>query len=110
MFQRFQDLKDKAIKPFIGEASMPAVPDRGWLPDPNNEYRQRKFENRGEQFIYFVTSGSTGYMRDGEYFDISGASISQKEYDRIIVTLGIEDEVGVSGKFHADDYWAKKGE
>jgi len=109
VFDRYKALFDKAKKPFVGDASLPADPDHGKLYDYDKN-ETKPFDNRGEQLIYFVTSGSLGYLSNGKYFDISGSSISEDEYNRIIVTLGIEGEVGSQGSLHADDYWRLQGE
>ncbi len=109
MFARYKEIFDKALKPFIGEASLPADPHHGSLYDPITN-KSLPFGNRGEQLIYFSTTGSSGYMSDGKYFDISGSLITEGEYNRIVIALGLEDDFGPTGKYHADDYWGRKVE
>lgn len=59
---------------------------------PYGEYYQPDvFNNFGEQVIFFTTSGSSGYMEDGKYRDISGARITENEFREVISQAGIEN-------------------
>lgn len=116
--ERFEEVMARVRRPVIGEAGQPPkfgyqydeqgkpILDsngypyyfcgehvlKGYLGYADDKYK-REFENRGEQVIFYTTSGSTGYGSTGgsKYFDISGAGISEDEYNRIIVQLGLED-------------------
>jgi hypothetical protein len=86
----FGEIIEKFGSKFTGKALEPVdnpygTGERWW------KEHKSDFNNRGEQVVYFVTSGSTGYMQDGVYWDISGAEISEKEYNEIIVALGIQE-------------------
>lgn len=64
---------------------------------PYGEYGDPdKFMNRVEQIKFFVTSGSSGYMRNGKYYDISGADIGEDEMRVTVTGAGMLDSLNPS--------------
>lgn len=86
MFDNFRKNVLSVIKKkFDGIAGQDPRPQYGW-------YSEQKcpFNSFGEQVIYFATSGSSGYMKDGIYRDISGAKILEGEYIEVVSQSGLK--------------------
>lgn len=86
MFERIREMLATKIKgKFTGVAEQPPR-------SPYGEYYQSPspFNNFGEQVVFFATSGSSGYMKDGVYRDISGAKITEGEYIDIVSQSGLK--------------------
>jgi hypothetical protein len=79
MFDRLHEILNSSKAKFLGYGERPAK-------SPYGEYYQNPspFKNYGEQVIFFATSGSSGYMEDGVYRDISGAQIREAEFIQIV--------------------------
>lgn len=84
MFDKLRKVLNAANVKFIGIGDKP-------VRSPYGEYYQTPspFNNFGEQVIYFATSGSSGYMRNGVYRDISGAKILEGEYIEVVSQSGL---------------------
>lgn len=92
-FPSWSEIIKAMLAPFVGSgAGLPKVAyrdDKGRA-HAYGEYGDTRFENRGEQVVFFATSGSTGYMQNGKYVDIGGAAITEAEFQEILKQARME--------------------
>lgn len=85
MFDKLHEILNSAKVKFRGVGEQTARSPYG-----EYYYKPSPFNNFGEQVIFFATSGSSGYMLDGIYRDISGAKISEGEFIEIVSQSGLQ--------------------